>query len=69
MSDSSRYQPQAIEATWQRAWRENGLHDTPELEAGEQGFYALSMFPYPSGNLHMGHVRNYVITEIGRAHV
>jgi leucyl-tRNA synthetase len=57
------YDFQEIETRWQRKWAESGAFEVTE-DPGRPKFYCLEMLPYPSGDIHVGHVRNYCITDV-----
>jgi leucyl-tRNA synthetase len=60
---SERYNAREVEAKWQEIWRERNTFQTSN-EDPRQKYYVLEMFPYPSGRIHMGHVRNYAMGDV-----
>ena len=63
MALSSHYDPQVLEEKWQKVWSEKGTFDC-DIDTSKPKYFLMEMFPYPSGRIHMGHVRNYCLGDV-----
>lgn len=58
------YNFKEVESKWQKIWKDNNQYKMDTAQTEKPNYYTLEMFPYPSGKIHMGHVRNYSIGDV-----